>query len=397
MTPLPLTLTDAGLAALRAASGTNQLEIVGVGLSASAIFVSRTLTALPGEHRRIDAIAGEAVDQFTVHMVARDDSDASYTVRAIGLYLADGTLFAVYGQDAPLFEKAAVASYHQAIDLRFEGGEAQSISFGDANFLLPPATEIRAGVAAIATPAQVDAETDNQRFVTPRELGRRLLQKLAELRTSIQLRRIDTTGMLIGGGSLEMDRVLEIQIATAEEADAAGIEHKAVVPTSLRNILAAIANRVQLSRRINTSGLALGGNALTTDITISVPAATVEQLRQASATNAAVTPAAFGGLQRLLEPTGYFELPGGIIVQMVRHRGLIQNEPTLTVNYPIPFANACLFAAPFVYGSSGSSGRDVAVHLAGNPGQASCQIKFQTAADAPIGTADGYDIFLIGH
>lgn len=393
MTPLPLTLTDAGIAALRAASGTNQLEIVSVGLTASAIIVSRTLTALPGEHRRIDTIAGEAIDAFTVHMVARDDSDASYTVRAIGLYLADDTLFAVYSQADPLFEKAAVASYHQAIDLRFEGGEAGAITFGDANFLLPPATESRAGVAAVASQALVDAGADHQHIVTPKTLASRLAALLA----TVFARRIDTTGLLTGGGALNQDRTLTVQVATAAEADAAALSTKAVVPSSLVNILASIAARVPLVRRIDTAGLALGGGALATDRTISVPAATTDQVRAASASNVAVTPASMGGLLRLLEPSGYFELPGGIIVQIVRHRSFIQNEPLLTVNYPVAFPNACLFAAPSLYAANGNNGRDVSVHLVGAPGPASCQIKFQTAANAPIDSADGYDVLLIGN
>jgi hypothetical protein len=393
MPPLPLTLTDAGIAALRAASGTNQLEIVSVGLNASAIIVSRTLVALPGEHRRIDTIAGEAIDEFAVHMVARDDSDATYTVRAIGLYLADDTLFAVYGQADPLFEKAAVASYHQAIDLRFEGGEAGSITFGDANFLLPPATEARAGVAAIAPQPMVDDGNDHQSFISPRTLGTLLSALLA----TIFARRIDKTGLLTGGGALDQNRTLTVQIATAVEADGGALSNKAVVPSSLANILAASAARVSLVRRINTDGLALGGGTLATDLTVSVPAATMAQARAALAPNVALTPAALGGLARQLQPSGYFELPGGIVVQFVRHRAFIQNEPLLTVNYPMAFPNACLFAAATLFANNGNNGRDVSVHVAGNPGLASCQIKFQVAANAPIDSADGYDVLLIGY
>jgi hypothetical protein len=37
-------------------------------------------------------------------------------VRGFGLYLEDGTLFAVYGQTDPILEKAAAATFYLAID-----------------------------------------------------------------------------------------------------------------------------------------------------------------------------------------------------------------------------------------------------------------------------------------
>ncbi|MEH3040052.1 MAG: hypothetical protein PGN21_08305 [Sphingomonas paucimobilis] len=363
MPPLVLTLTNAGIAALRAASGTNAIVIAQLGLSARAIVAAPTLTVLPDEHRRLSTISGAAVDDRTIHLTARDDSDATYTVRAIGLYLATGVLFAVYAQPDPIFEKARVATYLQAIDLRLQPGESGVLRFGDSNFLYPPATATTRGVAEIATEAEVDAATDDTRIVTPLGFARRIAR------------------LLIG--------------ATQLEADGGTRTNRYLTPFSIRPLLDRVTTL--FARRINTDGLALGGQSLATDVTISVPPATAEQLRNATASNVALTPASFGGLARSLTGTGHYELPGGLILQWVNFRGSIANEPTLPVVWPVPFKNACLAALPAPFAGSTTKGRDVAIHLAGEPGLNGCTLQVQAAADAPVSTLDGYVVIAIGN
>ncbi len=60
MPALALQLTDAGLAAVQAASGSNPTVISDLGLTNTPFDGSPTLTALPGEFRRLDVASGLA-------------------------------------------------------------------------------------------------------------------------------------------------------------------------------------------------------------------------------------------------------------------------------------------------------------------------------------------------
>jgi hypothetical protein len=169
---LELVITNAGRAALVAASndGTNAVRIASVGVSPTAIAASPATAALPGEVKRINTISGAAASEDTIHVTVRDETTAVYTVRSIALYLQDGTLFAAYGQADIVAEKAAQALLLLAIDVQFADIDATTITFGDANFINPPATTETAGVVELANDAETSAGTDAQRAVTPKSL-----------------------------------------------------------------------------------------------------------------------------------------------------------------------------------------------------------------------------------
>ncbi len=169
---LVITITDAGRAALvnAQANGTAPVAITGMGLSAAAITPSATMTALPGEHKRVTTLSGTVLSPALIHLIARDESADVYTVRAIGLYLSTGVLFAVYGQATPIVEKAAAAVMLMPVDVRFVDVNATSLTFGNAIFVNPPATEAVQGVAEIATQAETEAGTDDSRIVTPKKI-----------------------------------------------------------------------------------------------------------------------------------------------------------------------------------------------------------------------------------
>jgi hypothetical protein len=143
MTALVLQITDAGRAAMVDAvgGGTRQVRIAAAGLTAQAFVSAPTLEVLPGEFKRIDAVSGQAVAADTVHLTLRDSGTDSYAVRGFGLYLEDGTLFAVYGQAETILEKAAAATFYLAIDWQLAAADAAAITFGDTAFANPPATE----------------------------------------------------------------------------------------------------------------------------------------------------------------------------------------------------------------------------------------------------------------
>ncbi|HEY4546949.1 MAG TPA: hypothetical protein VIG90_11080 [Pedomonas sp.] len=172
MSGLILTVTNAGRAALvnLPNTGTNAVLMASVGVSATSFTPSPATASLPGEIKRISTIAGEAVANDTIHVTVRDESNAVYTVRSFGLYLSDGTLFAVYSQANPIMEKSAQAMLLLAIDVAFADINANQISFGDTFFINPPATTERQGVVELATDAEATTGIDATRAVTPKGL-----------------------------------------------------------------------------------------------------------------------------------------------------------------------------------------------------------------------------------
>ena len=169
MSALPITITSAGFAAVVNAenTGTDPVLITQIGITAAVFTPGAGLTALPSEIKRLSTFAGAAVADDTVHITIRDDSDDVYSLRGFGLYLADGTLFAAYGQAGVILEKSAQALLLLSNDIRFTTLSASSISFGSADFINPPATETVQGVVELASAAEATTGTDTQRALTP--------------------------------------------------------------------------------------------------------------------------------------------------------------------------------------------------------------------------------------
>ena len=162
---LTITVTNAGRAALvnAANTGTAAVTIAQVGVSGVAVAPSPTAITLPGESKRIATLSGDVVADDTIHMIVRDEGTSVYTVRSFALYLADGTLFAIYGQADPILEKSSQAIMLLAIDVQFADVTAGQLTFGDTNFLNPPATTETMGVVELATLAEAIAGLDSSR------------------------------------------------------------------------------------------------------------------------------------------------------------------------------------------------------------------------------------------
>lgn len=167
--PFTMIVTDAGRAALVNATntGTAPVTITEVGLTGTAVTPDVTATNLPGEFKRIATLSGDVVADDTIHLIVRDESADVFTVRSLALYLGDGTLFAIYGQADVLVEKSAQALMLLAIDVQFADIDAAALTFGDANFLNPPATTSQQGVVELATTAEAQAGIDALRALTP--------------------------------------------------------------------------------------------------------------------------------------------------------------------------------------------------------------------------------------
>jgi hypothetical protein len=338
---LSLVITSAGLQRFTAAQLGEDIDLTvsAVGLSNAAFVAAPTLTALPGEFRRVATISGAATGADTVHLVVRDAAEIQYEVRGFGLFLSDGTLFAVYAQGDPIFEKSARSMMHIAIDLVFPTGTATSLTFGDTNFLNPAATETVAGVVELATSAEVGTGTDATRAVTPRGLTDRL------------------TAFLL-------------------------------------TITALIAERVPMTRQIKTAGLAFGAQTLASDVTISVPSATAAQMRAGTAGNAALTPKNFGDLATIAA-TGSYTLPGGRIDKWGGYRGRSNSEISLRVPFDVPFPTACFRVLLTPRIASANASDDYFCQLVGDPDAAGFTVQYQS--DDANGGLDGFDWLAIGN
>lgn len=188
MATLVLKLTDAGLAAVQAASGSDPTVIDGLGLTATPFDYAPTLTALPGEFKRVEVASGIASAANVTHLTAYDTSADVWTATGFGLFLDDGTLFAVHTGAEPVMSKVSLAFALLAFDIAFEADFASNIAYGNAVFAYPAATEIIPGIAEIATQVEVDAGDDDRRFVTPRKLRDRLASILQAIASEVQTR-----------------------------------------------------------------------------------------------------------------------------------------------------------------------------------------------------------------
>lgn len=172
--PVPqITITPAGFAAIVNAenTGTAPVKLTHVGLTAQHFDVLTVGATVPGEAKRLTTFGGKAVADDTLHLNVRDDSADTYTLRGFGLYLQDGTLFAVYSQATPIMEKAAAATLLLATDIRFAKITATSIEVGDIDFINPPASTTQMGVVRLATEQEADTGSDQTTAITPRGLA----------------------------------------------------------------------------------------------------------------------------------------------------------------------------------------------------------------------------------
>lgn len=165
-----LKFTTRGRAALinAAHTGTKAVTVTQIGVT------DRSFTpdpaggdlVLPGERKRLTTFGGKAVADDVVHLTVRDESDDSYPLRGIAVYLEDGTLLALYGGSEVILEKSSQAMMLLALDWLLADMDANQIQFGNTDFLNPPATTEVQGVVELATAEEAITGKDNQRAVT---------------------------------------------------------------------------------------------------------------------------------------------------------------------------------------------------------------------------------------
>ncbi|MGI8364872.1 gp53-like domain-containing protein [Sphingomonas paucimobilis] len=296
MTALKLTMTTAGLGRFTAAQASDDIDltIARVGLTATAFVAAPTLTALPGEFKRLATVSGSVEAQNIVHMTVTDDDPVTYTVRGFGLFLADGTLFATYAQATPIGEKSTGAMLALAIDIAFPVAGVENISFGSTNFLNPPGTEGRKGVVELA----------------------RLDEANAGDATRV------TTGAVV----------------------------KAMIASALDMVTQALAGIT--ARTFYGSGLVKGGGDLTANRTFTVDAASATEVLAGTRGDVAITPAGLAALAGSIATNGEFQIAPGVFVKTGVTQGP-HGEGSVAINFATPFPNVCLIAVGVAINASG--------------------------------------------
>ena len=178
MSKLLFTMTDAGRQELVNANktGTNKVEIVSVGLGSRYYVTSTTQTKITDEIKRLTTIGGKVVSPDTIHVTAKDDSKDEYVVHTIGLYTNKGTLFAVYSQEQVIINKASSTIALISSVIAIKNLDTKNITFGDVEFINPPATETVVGVARFANEQEIDEGTDDSLAVSAKRLKQAIVK-----------------------------------------------------------------------------------------------------------------------------------------------------------------------------------------------------------------------------
>ena len=163
-------VTSAGLAALLNAeqNGTLPVKITKFGLGTGNYTPTADKTALQSKFKEITALSGGAVGDNVIHVTMTDGSSDAYTANEVGVYLEDGTLFALSSQPVgAILQKAAGSQALLSLDLVLQGGTGGVTISGGTNFFNPPATTTTAGVVKLASLDEITAGTNTTKACTP--------------------------------------------------------------------------------------------------------------------------------------------------------------------------------------------------------------------------------------
>ena len=302
---LEIVVTSAGRAALvnAANTGTDPVTITQVGLTQLGFAAGAGALALPDEFKRIAGVGGQVVADDIIHVSALDESDDAYSLRGFALYLADGTLFALYGQADPILVKTPASIGGLINDIAFADIDAALLTFGNTDFTNPPATEEALGVVEFADGAEAAAGLVGNRALSPSRAKAAVLAWLLAQD---------------GAGSL-----LDADLLDGQEG-----AWYANIPARLgfTPLNAALFTGAEvLARLLLVDG---SGSGLDAD------------MLDGKNASAFVEQSQFTGANQLLAANGYQKHPGGLIEQW-GEEFVAGPEGTYSAAFPIPFPNAC--------------------------------------------------------
>jgi len=163
-------VTTAGLDLLANVGTIGPVVLDKIALGSAGYEPDGSEAALTAQIKQIVPEGSSTPGPGKIHITASDTSNDAYTVREIGIF-SGATLFAVCSQAVgELLIKTADNGALFAIDLDITSAPPESVTIGDASFQYPPATETVKGVAEVATQAETDTGTDDERIVTPKKL-----------------------------------------------------------------------------------------------------------------------------------------------------------------------------------------------------------------------------------
>lgn len=172
---MDMVVTTAGRQALvnSQQTGTTSVVINKIGVGSGKYTPTESQTALVSETKRLPIVEGGSAGDNSIHVAYQDAGTDTYAVNEIGLFLEDGTLFAVTSQATAILQKTATSTALIVLDIAFADLDVTNITFGNVTFSNPAATELNAGVVALATGDEVAAGTDTQKVVTPATMLKR--------------------------------------------------------------------------------------------------------------------------------------------------------------------------------------------------------------------------------
>ena len=172
---MDMIVTTAGRQALVNAqqTGTASVVINKIGVGTGKYTATDSQTALVSETKRLPIVEGGSAGDNAIHVAYQDAGSDAYAVHEIGLFLEDGTLFAVTSQTTAILQKTATSTALIVLDIVFADVNVSSITFGDVTFSNPAASASNAGVVVLATDDEVAAGTNTQKVVTPAALLKR--------------------------------------------------------------------------------------------------------------------------------------------------------------------------------------------------------------------------------
>jgi len=248
--PLEFILTTAGKAAIVNAqnTGLNPVVIASVGIGSASWSPTASATALNTEIKKITTIAGTGIADNIIHVAAQDLTDDTYSVREIGLFLADNTLLAVYSQVTPLVVKQPDATSLITVDLVVTGVAPNSITVGGTGFINPPASTTVAGITAYATNAETQTGAEAFKAVTPSGLASRVATTAA--RGLVRLADNATTAALVDTERAVTPASLATVLPSAASTTQAGLIRMATAAEVAANTPNLAVTAENLGRRV---------------------------------------------------------------------------------------------------------------------------------------------------
>lgn len=239
-------ITNAGRQAVvnSAQTGLNAVTIAQIGVGSGRYTPLASQTSLQAEIKRLPIVEGGSAGDNSIHVAYQDDSEDAYTIYEFGLYLNDGTLFAVYSsQTETVLQKSGVSSAVLAIDIALGDINTTDISFGDVTFTTAAATTGNAGVLAIATAEEVQAGVETQKAITPANIRNltATTERVGLVKTATSDEAVAGTDSTLAITPATAKAIVDSRMATSAETISGTSSTKAVTPASLKTLTATTA------------------------------------------------------------------------------------------------------------------------------------------------------------